>query len=217
MEAKDRAYLGTFQKFSDLPPEVRCVNDAFGPILKEYGYRSFFSSEVRITKEGESFFIDPTCRAGSPPSQCMAEMIDNYGEIIWHGANGVLVDPVPAAKFGVQVLLDIHRDETSWTPLLMDAELERWVKSAQVIGGDGLIYAPANPEKTGCEDWLVGIGDTIDEAIKHLRHNADLLPDGVTCEIASLADLLKEVQGAEEKGMEFTDQPVPEPATILEQ
>jgi hypothetical protein len=88
MEAKDKAYIGTWQKYSDLPEPLRRVGDAFSPILAGFDYRSFFSTEVRITEDGEPYFIDPTCRAGSPPSQVMTEMIANYSEIIWGGANG---------------------------------------------------------------------------------------------------------------------------------
>lgn len=216
MECKDKGYIGAFQKFKDLPAETRIANDQFGPVLGKRGYRGFFSTEVRITDEGDSYFIDPTCRAGSPPSQCMAEMIGNYAEVIWGGALGQVVEPEPAAKFGVQALLKTGRESDEWATMKLDQEVEQWVKSANVIMVDGKVCAPPDPANTGCEDWLVGIGDTIEEAIAHLRHNIELLPDGISCDFTSLADLLKEVQAAEEKGMEFTDQPVPEPAVILE-
>jgi hypothetical protein len=65
--------------------------------------------------------------------------------------------------------------------------------------------------------WLVGIGDRFDEPIRHLQHNAKLLPDGVTCECSAIAELISEVQKAEEAGMEFTDQPVPDPSIVLEE
>lgn len=109
MEAKDKAFLGAIQQFDDLPKEVRVVNEEFGPVLAKYGYRGFFSTEVRITKDGESYFIDPTCRAGSPPSQCMAELFSNFSSIVWEGAHGNLIDPDPYAKFGVQGLVSVPR------------------------------------------------------------------------------------------------------------
>ena len=77
MEAKDSAYIGTFQKFEDCPKELRIANEEFGPVLARYGYRGAFSTEVRITDDGQSWFTDPTCRFPSPPSQCMMEMIGN--------------------------------------------------------------------------------------------------------------------------------------------
>lgn len=213
-ENKDKSYLGTFQKFSDLPEEVRKVNEAFGPILAEYEYRSMFSTEVRITKEGESFFIDPTCRFGSPPSQVQCEMIENLGEIIWAGANGRLVEPKPAAKFGVQALIKVDRSD--WAVMDIPDEIDQWVKFAFSCKSDGRTCIPPDEQGVSEIGWLVAVGDTIEEAVSNLREHKEQLPDGVCCEFNSLSDLLKEVKEAEDKGMEFTDQPVPEPAIVLE-
>jgi hypothetical protein len=215
MEAKDKAYVGTFQKFDDLPEELRQIDEAFGPILGEYGYRNFFSSEVRITQQGEPYFIDPTCRAGSPPEQVMCELIDNLAEVIWSGANGDLVDPVPAAKFGVQALCKLHRDRDSWAYVKVDDELDRWLKSTHSMFQEGMLCLPPGEYITGCEDWLVGMGDTMEEAVKHLQHNIDLLPAGAECDATQLCDLLEEVREAESQGMEFSDQPIPGPETAL--
>lgn len=216
MEAKDKAFIGTFQRYDDLPEEVRHINDAFGKVLDPYGYRNFFSSEVRITKDNECFFIDPTCRAGSPPSQVMTEMIANYAEVIWHGANGVLLNPESAARFGVQALCKTNRDKECWTYLKLKGDMDRWLKSSDALGHEGMIALPPGDNATGCEDWLTGIGDTLAEAIKHLQHNVKQLPDGCSCDCLSLAEILQEIESAEEAGMEFTDQPVPAPETLLD-
>lgn len=216
MESKDKAYIGTFQKFADLPEEVRQAAEAIAPVLDQFGYRSFFSAEVRIAGDGESYFIDPTCRAGSPPSQVMTEMIGNYAEVIWEGANGHLIEPEPAAKFGVQVLCHFNRSEDSWVYVKTDDELDRWLKSAQMIGSGDMRCLPPGDYVTGCEDWLVGVGDTVLEAVKHLRHNIELLPDGACCEYDSIAELLKQIHEAEAEGMEFTTQTIPSPASVIE-
>ena len=218
MEAKDKAYLCAWQKYSDLPEEVRCVSEAFAPILARFDYRSFFSAEVRITKAGESFFIDPTCRAGSPPFQVMTELIGNYAEVIWQGAHGILVEPEPTAKFGVQALLSPKPDPNEWESLKVDDELERWVKCGNCVKEGDHLWFPPEPEPTSCGvGWLVGIGDRFDEPIRHLKHNVNLLPEGVTCEFSTVAELISEVQKAEAAGMEFTDEPVPEPSIVLEE
>lgn len=215
MEAKDKAFIGTLQRFDDLPEEVRHVNEAIAPLLEQYGYRGFFSTEVRITDDGHCFFIDPTCRAGSPPSQVMAEMIANYTEVVWQGAHGVLLNPESAARFGVQALCQTKRDPDCWTYVKLKGDLDRWLKSANALGFEGMLALPPGDYQTGCEDWLVGIGDTLPEAIRHLQHNAKQLPDGVSCDTSSLAEVLKEIEAAEEDGMEFTDQPVPPPEIVL--
>lgn len=212
MESKDKAYIGAFQKFADCPPETRGVNEAFSPILKQYGYRSMFCTEVRITKEGESYFIDPTCRFPSPPSQCLCEMIRNLGEIIWHGANGILVEPEQTAKFGAQAIFHVDRDH--WGVFKIPKEIEQWVKISFSCQSNGLICVPPDPQGVAEIGWCVGIGDTIEGSIDHLREIVDQMPAGVNVEFGSLTDLLKELKTAKEVGIELTTQEIPEPSIV---
>jgi hypothetical protein len=215
VECKDKSYLGTFQKYDDLPDVMRKVNDAFGPILKKYGYRSRFSTEVRITDAREGYFIDPTCRCGSPPSQCEMEMVENWGEIMWHGSQGILVEMEPAAKFGVQALIRIKRDK--WWTALIPKELDQWVKVSFSCCIDGLVCVPPDDDPdAACEiGWLVAIGDTIEDAIETLHEHKAKLPDGCHCEVQSIAELIEEIHKAEEMGMIFTSQEIPEPEVAL--
>jgi hypothetical protein len=215
MEAKDSAYVGTFQKFSDLPEEVRVVNEAMTPVLASYGYRSAFSTEVRITKDGDSYFIDPTCRFPSPPSQLMCEMTGNLGEIIWHGANGTLVEPEQVAQFGAQAIFHVDRDE--WGVFEIPEEIEQFVKISFSCMVDGKICVPPDPHGVAEIGWCVGIGDTIEEAINHLREVKEQMPEGCSVKFDSLADLLKEMQTATKLGMKMTDEKIPEPSSIIEE
>jgi hypothetical protein len=113
-------------------------------------------------------------------------------------------------------LLFPDRDGEAWESMPIDDELAQWVKCGTCCMVDEQLHFPPDPQLAGQPiGWLVGIGDTIEEAIKHLRHNTELLPDGAHCEFAALADLLKEVKEAEANDMPFTDQTVPEPETIL--
>jgi len=217
MEAKDKAFLAAFQKFEELPEEMKIVNEEIAPILKKHGYRNFFSTEVRITKDGKSFLIDPCCRAGSPPHQVQCEMIGNYGEVIWQGSNGNCIDPEPASQFGVQALLCSKGDRRSWTTIRFPRELDQWVKCGFCSLIDGRTCFAPDFEASGSDiGWLTAIGNSIEEAIENLRGHCELLPEGVSCDVTSLAELLKEAQTAEEKGMTFSDQEIPGPATVLE-
>jgi hypothetical protein len=203
MENKDKSLLATFCKMDELPEPVRLVNEKFGPILEKYNYRSFFSTEVRITESGEGFFIDPTCRAGSPPSQLQTEMISNLGEIVWRGANGEIVEPEPVKQFGVQAIFHVARDD--WEVLKIPQEIEPFVKVGFSCMVDGNICVP--PDKEGvCEiGWVLGLGDSIQEAINHLKENVEQMPCGVEVRIDTVDELLKQA-----KEVKFTDEPIPE-------
>lgn len=216
MEAKDKAYLGTFQRFSDLPEEIRIVSEQYAPILGGYGCRGFFSTEVRITEDGKSYFIDPTIRSGSPPAQVMCEMIGNYAEIILAGAAGEIVEPERRHRFGVQAMLNLCGGRRHWRSLEVPDDLDRWVKCGFCNRVGGRLAFPPDPDAHAGEcGWLVGVGDTAADAINHLKQNAAKLPDGVHCDFHMLADLLREVDEAEREGMEFTDQTLPKPEIVI--
>ncbi len=218
MESKDKAYLGHMQRFDECPEPVRKVNEAFGPILADYGYRGFFSTEVRIAKDGQGYFIDPTCRCGSPPSQIQQELFGNYTEILWHGAHGKVVEPEPTEKFGVQALVSTDGDRSEWIRVALPDELRPWLKCGFVCQVDGsLVFPPLTEYHTSELGYLCAVGDTIQEAIDSLAEKRDMLPEGTTCEFRSLADLLIEVKQAEEKGIEFSaGHEVPDPAIVLD-
>jgi hypothetical protein len=48
---------------------------------------------VRCTKDGKAYLIDPCCRAGSPPNELYQLMISNLADVIWYGAEGLVIEP----------------------------------------------------------------------------------------------------------------------------
>lgn len=217
MEAKDKAFLAAVVEHDELPEEVRKVNDAMGPILSGYGYRSFFSSEVRITEDKKSYFLDPTCRCGSPPSQVQTEMIKNYADVIWRGAHGECIDIDPVANFGVQALLTVNKGRKNWVAVDIPVELEQWVKCGFCSRIDGRLVFPPDPDNTAHDiGWLVAIGDTPQAAIESLKEKAELLPDGLSASVETLAELITEANEAEDKGMEFSKEPLPPPEIVIQ-
>lgn len=216
MEAKDRSYIGAMQKWDDLPEEVRSVNEKFSPVLKEYGYRAMFCTEVRITEKDESYFIDPTCRFPSPPFQVMLDLFGNFSEIIWQGANGNLIDPEPTAKIGVQALLKMDKAADDWGVAEIPDSIKGQVKGCFNCEINGAMVFPPSP-MADMAAWLTATGDTIEEAIKTLQEYKADLPDVFECQDKSLADLLVEIQKAEDKGMQFTSESIPSPSIVLEE
>lgn len=214
MEAKDKAYLGTFCDFGKLPQPVLETNQAISQHLKECDYNGFFSVEVRIKTPDDFYFTDPTCRCGSPPSQVMTEMLDNFSEIVQAGAFGVCIEPVEAAEFGVQLMVKIKRNPAQWGTVVIPDELDQWFKPSPCMkNNSGVLCFP--PDEENVAGWLVAIGATIEETLETLKGHIKLLPDGLETDIAPMADLFEEVKEAEKQDMEFTDQPVPEPSEVL--
>ena len=213
LECKDRSYLCSVQRMEEIDERVRMVPEKIGPVLAEYGYQGFFSFEVRI-KDDQSYFTDPTCRAASPPHQVMTNMMKNMPEVIWQGAQGNLVEPEFEEEFGVQALLKVERGCEEWTALDIPKKIRQQVKPsfACEIGGK-LCFPPSPLEHT--IGWLVAEGSSLEGAIDDLKEFRDQLPDGVTCDVDSLANLLKEAETAKEEGIVLTEQELPEPSTVL--
>lgn len=210
MEKKDKFFIATFTDYDKLPKEMRQVNEAIGPVLARHQYRGAFSTEVCITPDKTPYFTDATCRFGSPPSQLQMEMIGNWGEIVWEGARGNLVEPVIEHQFGIQGVVELCADASEWAVLDLPKELRQWVKCSFCGELDGKIVFP--PMEGVLRAWLLGVGDSIQDAIAHFKDNAEMLPDGAHCSMEGLDDLLEEVKTAENMGMEFTTEPVPEHA-----
>lgn len=218
MERKDKAYLCALQEMDKVHQRVREINVAFGPVLRnEFGMKGPFSTEVRLT-EDKALFIDPTVRFGSPPSQIQFKLISNWAEIIWHGANGVCVEPEEAEKgkiIGAQVRIMADKEKEEWATMMIPEELKPFVCSSFSCQVNGIIRVAPNPLPDWM-GWLTATGETIEEAIETLKERKELLPDGLDCDINPLANLLAEAKEAELKGVKMTNQQLPEPAEALD-
>lgn len=213
-EAKDEALLASVQEYKDLPEQVRRVNEAFAPTLAAFGYRNFWSTEIRV-KDGEPYFIDPTCRMPSPSGEAQIELYSNLGEIIWAGAHGELVDPVPAAKFACEVMIEHKDDAEHWRTIEVPDEYRQWVKVYFACEHDGAWHIPPTTSLGNTIGAIVGIGDTMEDAIAHAHETGEALKDQpIMAHWHAVPELLMKIEAAEKQGMEFTDQPLPEPADV---
>lgn len=210
MERKDRSLIGAMQNLSDVHESVRCVNEKFGPYLgARFGYRGPFSTEVR-----PPYFIDPTCRFGSPPSQLQTVLIKNLPEVMYHGAYGALIEPEFDDHIGAQVLITGDREKEEWLTFPMDEELRPFIKSAFSCHINGHCQIAPNPLENWA-GWLVATGKSIREVVDTLKERKQSLPDGFECDITSLADLLRELEDAEAEGIQIANARIPEPSIVL--
>lgn len=173
VEVKDEAYLMKTVRWDELPEQVRSVNQKLAPALKRYGYRGFISTEVRCTKDGKAYLIDPCCRAGSPPNELYQVMMENLAEAIWYGAEGIVIEPEFKAKWGAEVLLISEWADENWMHVSFPEKIREFVKLRNfcVIGGEYYII----PQWTGCAEIgaVVALGDTPDEAIENCKKIAE--------------------------------------------
>lgn len=214
-EKKDLSYFGTVRKASEMPEEVWSCSKAIQPVLKEGRYANFISSEIRIADD-KSYWLDPCFRTPSPAGEEQLEMYSNFGEIVWHGAHGELIQPKWSAKFCGEAIIKYCGDQGAWKSIVVPEEVQQYVKLYANVGVDGAFHFPPEQDhdNIGC---AVGMGDEPEDVVEHLREIQEALKDSsVELQIEPIADLFKEIKEAEGEGIEFSDEPVPEPATVLE-
>jgi len=174
IEVKDLSYIGIFGPRSNLPKQVTDFDNAVSNTFRNYGYKGFYSTEIRVDeKTRKGVMIDFCARQGSPPSEIYQELYANLGEIIWAGSHGIMVDPKSLAKYGVEMLIHSSWADKNWQEIGFPEKYRNNVKLRNACKIDGKYYAI--PQSQGLPEIgaVVGWGDTLDSAIKMCKDIAD--------------------------------------------
>jgi hypothetical protein len=214
IEKKDEAYFAAVTPTREMPDELARVMEAFSPFLASAGYCCQWSMEVRVTDD-EAFFIDATTRGGLPSTASFLAA-RNIPEILWHGADGELVEIDYGYKFSAECLVKIKGEPDAWASFLPPPELQPWLKLSDCCELDGKIWFPSDGPAIEEIGWLLAVGDTPAEVARTMNEHADLLPDGAGAGVEALADIFREIAAEEEAGIKFTDQEIPAPEIVLE-
>lgn len=167
IEVKDCGYVGQMVKWEGIPEPLRRWNEAFAPLFAEYGMRGSVSNEIRIGDDKVPFMVDATIRAPCPPSELWQEMFTNLAEIIWEGAAGVIVEPVPAGKWGVEIILKSGWAEKNWQPVIYPKEVGNQIKLFNSVLVDGVRYVVPQDDDMTEIGAVVGWGDTLEGALAY--------------------------------------------------
>jgi len=151
-----------------------------------------------------------------PGSGSQYELWRNWGDIVWHGANGELVEPLPTAEYCAEAIVKMSGDHNEWRVADVPAALKRWLKLADYCEYESLTCFP-NSESPGGDEvgWLVALGQTSEEAIRTLNARADMLPDGLDANTECVAYVLKEIHEMEKVGIKFGEGIMPQPSVVM--
>lgn len=214
IEWKDKSYFSAVTRSELMPDQLQVVMESFAPILERYGYRNQWSMEVRV-KDDKAFFIDATCRGGMPSSGSQQLLWANFPEILYYGAAGELVEPIPDAEFSIECMVTCQTGEEGWE-VAHTPELGRELRMSNCgMVGECWVFPP-DPHSHGELGWLVATGNTPDAVLQDIKDAADRLPDGLDANVEALAGVLKEIDTAAEEGIPFTKKKVPPPASVIE-
>jgi len=214
IEKKDEAYFSAVTAKRDMPDELTHIMDAFSPFLSQSGYSCQWSMEVRVTDD-ESYFIDATTRGGLPSTATFLSA-KNVAEVIYHGANGDLVEIDYGFKFSAECMVKIKGDADAWASFICPPDLKPWLKLSDCCYLDGKFWFPSDGPAIEEIGWLGAVGNSPTEVARKMNEQADLLPDGADASVEALADILREITAEEEAGIKFTDAEIPPPEIVLE-
>lgn len=214
-EKKNELYLGSLRKYKQLPKEVRYVNNEIAPWLEENGYRNFLATEVRV-KGKKICFIDPTFRLAGQTMEHYFETCPNLPEVIWKGANGILIVPEFTHQYAAEATLHYGAHHGGWKTIMVPKEAERWIKLYHYFATDEDDTYRFPPHKSDEVGVVIGLGNTVAKSIEHLKKNLEHLKnENISTRLGGFADLIKEIEEAENEGMEFSDKPLPSPEIAI--
>jgi hypothetical protein len=212
IEVKGKLILCSAQTKSPTPKPLDDALSTLSPTLEGFSYRNFLSAEFR-----NEYLTDLCARCPNPGIGVEMEMISNLGPIIEAGSGGELIEPDFEFEFGIQAAIFHDHEEALWKQFRLPEDIRRWVKLMEFCEVDGRYQIiPRRPfgQKIG---WLVGVGDSVESASKHLQENAKALEDyPFDIKLDALEDAVKQAHEAEKSGFEFSDQPLPDPAIVIE-
>jgi hypothetical protein len=222
-EKKNELYLGSLLSAADLPKEIQTVNRAMAPVLKHYGYRNWWATEIRIA-DGVPYFIDPTARMAGQTMEHQLETCTNIADVVWSGANGVMLAPEFGWSFAAEATLHYDAAATDsalvnneWKTLHLpdDTNLLRWLKLYHYCRiGDVTHFSPHKTDEVGV---ILGVGDSIEECVEHLKENLEGFKDvPMHANISGFGSLLASIKEAEEQGVEFAGGKIPKLSDIFE-
>lgn len=212
VENKDRGYLITCIPYEDLCEPVKRVNAWLAPALKDY--RGPLHHEIRVGPDEVPHLLDITARYGSPPTESMVEMIENLAEIMYYGAQGILVEPQPRAKYAAQAVI-LSENCKAWQLVAFPDSIKRWVKLYDHTRHAGKNYIVPMQHDLAEIGYVVGLGDTIKKAISQCKSHAELVQGSkINVETDALEDIVEEIKKGEDMGITFSDEPVPEKVDV---
>lgn len=200
-ELKGGIYLGRVLSYEDLPYSLKSVSDALEPILENFLYRMFYSTEVRVTRDGTPFLIDLTMRLASPtPGLLQTELIKNYPEVMWGLLSGETPpEPIMPFKYAGGALLNSSWAEDHWLPLELTEEQRRWVKLRRAMRHGKQHFVVPGMEGVGV---VIAMGNSIYDVIAQLKERRDeVSAHGLIKEPIDEEKVMEELQEGRSRGV----------------
>lgn len=174
-EIKDCGYVSRFLDYDKIDKRLTDFNDAISGTMEQCGYRGFFSTEIRISKDKKPYMLDFTARLGSPPNELYQNVFTNLADIVWYGAKGYVIDPVVEYEYAVEAMIHSSWADKNWQAIFFPEKYRQNIKLRNACKIKGEYYVV--PQHVGLPEIgaVVGLGHTLQEAIDMAKKIADTI------------------------------------------
>jgi hypothetical protein len=203
-EVKDAGMIGAVKTYDSLAEPVKLINTKMRPLFKDSSYQGFFCTEIRYTKSKQAYFIDPCCRLGTPSNELLQELFDDWPNVVWSGAEGLLVTPKTKARFGCLAIIKSEWATNDWLSLTYPRTLDDYVKLRFHVRKGSKDYIV--PQVIGMPDVgvVVGTGDSLNAAIAQCKQRAkEVKGFQVEIKLDSLDEAVDIITQGEKLGIRF--------------
>lgn len=206
-EKKDALYVAKVVNLSEgLPTIFREPIKAIEHFLKNKDYVNFFSTEMRITKQGQCFLTDATARMPSPPGEMLLELWTNLPEVIYdNSAGSPKTLPRPRARYAAQVILKSNYAMEHWVEVRIPNEVRERVKMFCPTRINGCEYSvPDNDHEAKDIAAVVGFGNSVEDAVNEAMAIADKVEAyEIYYEKGAYEELKEAIGDGEKLGIDF--------------
>lgn len=166
VEVKDSAYVCVFTDYERLPPIIKDINKKLSPAFENYGYRGWFSSEVKAISRNKGVLLDMTCRSAEPPTSLAIEMLEDFPLYAWQIAIGEIPNVKSKYKYGAQIIIKSDWAQTDPQAIYFPSHYKDYIKIKNLVIQDGVHYFIPIPAQDMKEiGAVIGMGATLHEAI----------------------------------------------------
>ena len=203
-EIKDIGYIGHVKPYQKLYPEILKFNEKISETLRINQYRNFISPEMRVSDKGVGYMTDMCARCPSPVSEVYSELLKNFSEIIWFGAEGMLIEPDFEASYAMTLCIESPWAEHNWQAVYMPKEIRQWVKLRNYCKIDGEYYTVPVPDGSTTIGVVVAIGKSLDDCAAKVNAYADEIKGyGIKIEMAVVDKMQEVIKCGEKIGISF--------------
>jgi len=191
-----------YRSESDLPEAIRFINDGLAPEFKRAKTRFFYSAEFKIAKDRTPYLIDPAIRLAAPGvAAIQTELIENYSEVVYGMAAGILVDPVIKHRYAAALSMESSEAARTFVNISFPADLRQWVKLRMAVKHGRDYYSVPPFDSLGV---VVALGESVKEVIDLVKERIKQVEAiSINSDLAGLDRLNEDIQQGKVYGISF--------------